>query len=163
MRSLGFSAAGSALWNEHALLCCGCGICTLYACPENLFPREACLQGIADLRAVGKGRWQGKQEPRPHPMREYRRVPMPMLLQRLGVAAFEAEAPWQAVEAEPRRVDIPLKQHAGRPATPVVRVGDRVRAGDLLADVAPDELGAPVHASIDGRVTAVAEVVRLER
>jgi Na+-translocating ferredoxin:NAD+ oxidoreductase RnfC subunit len=88
---------------------------------------------------------------------------MAMLLQRLGVAAFDAEAPWQPVEAEPRRVDIPLKQHAGQPATPVVRVGDRVRAGDLLADVASDELGAPVHASIDGRVTAVAEVVRLER
>ncbi len=163
MRSLGYSAGGSALWNRYALLCCGCGICTLYACPENLFPREACLQGIADLRAAGKGRWEGEPEIRVHPMKEYRRVPMSLLVRRLGVETYDADAPWQAIEVNPRRVDIPLKQHAGRPATPVVRVGDRVRASDLLADVAEGELGAPVHASIDGRVTAVTDVVRVEQ
>lgn len=59
MRSLGFTATGSELWNEHALLCCACGICTLYACPEALYPREACLDGIADLKKKGKGAWGG--------------------------------------------------------------------------------------------------------
>ncbi|MEJ2083472.1 MAG: 4Fe-4S dicluster domain-containing protein [Acidobacteriota bacterium] len=43
MRSLGFSATGSEIWNRYASLCCGCGICTLYACPESLYPRLVCF------------------------------------------------------------------------------------------------------------------------
>ncbi len=42
MRSLGFSLTGSQIWNQHALLCSGCGLCTLYSCPESLYPRETC-------------------------------------------------------------------------------------------------------------------------
>ncbi len=42
MRSLGFTLAGSGLWNQSAELCCACGLCTLYACPEDLYPKEAC-------------------------------------------------------------------------------------------------------------------------
>jgi Na+-translocating ferredoxin:NAD+ oxidoreductase RnfC subunit len=50
MRSLGFTQMGKELWNQNALLCCQCGLCTLYACPEGLYPREACVQGMNDLR-----------------------------------------------------------------------------------------------------------------
>jgi len=39
MRSLGFTLTGSQNWNQWAQLCCSCGLCTLYACPEDLFPR----------------------------------------------------------------------------------------------------------------------------
>jgi Na+-translocating ferredoxin:NAD+ oxidoreductase RnfC subunit len=42
MRSLGFTASGKELWNQSAELCCACGLCTLYACPEDLYPKEAC-------------------------------------------------------------------------------------------------------------------------
>ncbi|MCX8107960.1 MAG: SLBB domain-containing protein, partial [Verrucomicrobiae bacterium] len=33
MRSLAFTAAGTAFWEQYAALCCACGLCTLYACP----------------------------------------------------------------------------------------------------------------------------------
>jgi len=50
MRSLAFTATGAARWNEWASLCCACGLCTLFACPEELFPKEACDRAKAELR-----------------------------------------------------------------------------------------------------------------
>src|ERR1035441_4862990 len=57
--------------------------------------------------------------------------------------------------------DLPLKQHAGVPAVPVVKTGDRVRAGDLLAEPEAGKLGARIHASIGGvaRLTHDAVVI----
>lgn len=50
MRSLAFTTTGNAVWNQYADLCCSCGLCSLYACPEDLYPREACNQGKAELK-----------------------------------------------------------------------------------------------------------------
>lgn len=48
-----------------------------------------------------------------------------------------------------------LRQHIGAPATPVVKVGDSVKRGSLLA--APEKLGANVHSSVDGVVKEITE------
>jgi electron transport complex protein RnfC len=54
----------------------------------------------------------------------------------------------------PSRLALPIEQHVGSPAQPVVGVGDRVLKGQLVAK--PDgQLGAPVHASSSGTVTAI--------
>ena len=54
----------------------------------------------------------------------------------------------------PSRLVLPIEQHVGAPAQPVVGVGDRVLKGQLVAT--PDgEFGAPVHASSSGTVTAI--------
>lgn len=162
MRSLGFTASGSELWNQYAQLCCGCGICTLYACPEGLYPREACLEGIVDLKKAGKGKWEGKSEVKVHPMKEFRRVPMNLLVKRLGVGDYEAGAPWDPAPVNPRSVDIPLSQHMGSPAVPVVKEGDSVAKGQLVAGIEEGKLGAAVHASISGLVTKIRGHVRIE-
>jgi Na+-translocating ferredoxin:NAD+ oxidoreductase RnfC subunit len=52
-------------------------------------------------------------------------------------------------------VRIRLKQHAGKPATPVVAAGKKVKAGQVIARVDEPDLGANVHASIDGKVRAI--------
>jgi Na+-translocating ferredoxin:NAD+ oxidoreductase RnfC subunit len=62
----------------------------------------------------------------------------------------------------PRSVKVLLKQHAGVPAVPVVKCGDRVRAGDLLAAPPQGKLGARVHASIAGVVTVTGDAVVIE-
>ncbi|MEJ2083471.1 MAG: hypothetical protein P8Y94_15180 [Acidobacteriota bacterium] len=46
---------------------------------------------------------------------------------------------------------------------PVVSPGDRVRRGQLLGEIPGNQLGARVHASIDGRVTRVEDYVEIER
>ena len=50
MRSLAFTATGKEYWNDWAALCCSCGLCTLFACPEELYPKEACDQSKAEMR-----------------------------------------------------------------------------------------------------------------
>lgn len=156
MRSLGFTATGADIWNRSAELCCACGLCTLYACPEDLFPKEACDQGKADMRSAGIKFVQQKVV-RVHPMKEHRRVPLTLLRKRLRVEAYEGEAPFDNRDSRPASVRIKLLQHTGKPATPVVRRGDKVKSGAVIAAVGPAELGANVHASIDGTVKSVSE------
>lgn len=154
MRSLGFSLAGTALWNQFAQLCCACGLCTLYACPEDLYPKEACDKAKAEMKAAGQ-RYIQQREPQVHPMKEARRVPQAALRKRLRIERYETETPYDPVDYRPARVRLLLSQHVGQPAGPVVSVGDRVRAGQVVADVPAGQLGVPVHASIDGVVTQV--------
>jgi electron transport complex protein RnfC len=54
----------------------------------------------------------------------------------------------------PAEVVLPLSQHTGKPAKPLVRAGDRVERGDLIAQ-ADGWVSSPVHASASGTVTAL--------
>lgn len=54
----------------------------------------------------------------------------------------------------PDQLVLPLAQHAGEPAQPVVDIGSRVLKGQLIAD-ADGILSAPVHASSSGKVVAI--------
>jgi len=156
MRSLAFSLSGAQLWNQSAELCCACGLCTLYACPEDLYPKEACDQAKRDLRAAGI-KFVQKKEVEIHPMKEGRRVPLSMLRKRLKIEEYECEAPFADVALRPSSVRIRLGRLPGVPPRPVVRVGQRVQAGKPIARIADGELGADLHASIDGSVKAVTE------
>ncbi len=90
-------------------------------------------------------------------MKEYRRVPLSMLRKRLKVEEYETETPFEKGEIRPSAVRIKLRQHAGAPARPVIKEGAKVRRGQPLGRVGENELGAAVHASIDGRVRKVTE------
>jgi Na+-translocating ferredoxin:NAD+ oxidoreductase RnfC subunit len=94
-------------------------------------------------------------------MAEFRRVPMRRLIARLGLGEFNNVGPLREHSFSPRKVKVLLKQHAGLPAVPVVKCGDRVRVGDLLAVPQQGKLGARIHASIDGVVTVTADAVVL--
>ena len=62
----------------------------------------------------------------------------------------------EAVEvlALPDVVNVPLSQHIGAPAEPVVSVGDAVERGQIIAAAAKG-LSVPIHASVSGKVTKV--------
>jgi cobalamin reductase len=162
MRSLSFTATGEDIWNQYAQLCCGCGLCTLYACPEYLFPKEACDKGRHDLKAKGI-KWEGPMEVSPHPMYEYRRTPLKQLIQRLGIEEYDRPTPFQQVDCRPATVRIPLTQHIGTAARPTVSVGQYVARGELIGDIEPDKLGARVHSSISGLVRSVADKIVIAR
>ena len=55
---------------------------------------------------------------------------------------------------EPSTVSIPLSQHIGAHAKPVVQKGDRVSVGQVIG-VVESGLGCPVHASISGVVKEI--------
>jgi Na+-translocating ferredoxin:NAD+ oxidoreductase RnfC subunit len=154
MRSLGFTTTGSDIWNQWSELCCACGICTLYACPEDLYPKEACDQGKQDRRAAGLKFVQQKPV-EVHPMKEYRRIPLSQLRRRLQVEDYERETPFEDGISQPAMVRVKLKQHAGQPAAATVQEGKKVKKGQVVGRVEESKLGANVHASIDGKVRAV--------
>ena len=54
----------------------------------------------------------------------------------------------------PERVVLPLRQHTGKPARCLVRRGDRVERGDIVAE-ADGYVSVPIHASAAGTVAAV--------
>ena len=167
MRSLLFSGPGRKTWNEWALLCCECQLCTLYACPEDLAPGRICVAAKADL-AGEKVTWKNSslnmgRPVRAHPGRSFRKVPVRQLVARLGLADYEAEAPLARPHYVPESVRIPLKQHAGAPAVAVVKTGEKVSRGDLIGEIPEGQLGARVHASISGTVAAVADFVEIRR
>jgi Na+-translocating ferredoxin:NAD+ oxidoreductase RnfC subunit len=163
MRSLAFTATDSKTWNQWAALCCACGLCTLYACPEQLFPKEACDDAKVALRQAGL-KWTGPATVRVHPMREGRRVPIKSLMKRLAVTAYNLPAPLHPTVLEPSQVVLPLRQGAGVPNSPLVQPGARVRAGQLLGEIPANALGAVLHAPFDATVTAVADgLIHLDR
>jgi Na+-translocating ferredoxin:NAD+ oxidoreductase RnfC subunit len=154
MRSLGFTLTGGDIWNQWSELCCACGLCTLYACPEDLYPKEACDDGKKDRRSAGLKFVQQKPV-EVHPMKEYRRVPLSQLRKRLQVEDYEAETPFQNVDYRPKSVRIKLRQHAGQAAAATVREGEAVAKGQLIGAVEEGKLGANIHASIGGRVSKI--------
>jgi Na+-translocating ferredoxin:NAD+ oxidoreductase RnfC subunit len=165
MRSLLFSAGDRKPWSHWALLCCECKLCSLFACPENLSPGDICGFTKGDL-AAAKVSWKSSplnrgQTPSVHPIRPWRQIPVSQLKSRLGLEDYEAEAPLRQEPYAPALVRIPLKQHVGVPAQPLVKVGQAVARGDLIGDVPEDQLGVPVHASITGQVTAVKDFVEI--
>jgi len=58
----------------------------------------------------------------------------------------------------PARLVVPLSQHLGAPAKPVVKVGDTVTAGQLIAEQ-NGFISAPVHAPACGKVSAIDETL----
>ena len=154
MRSLAFTATGKDHWNQWAQMCCACGLCTLFACPEELYPKEACDQSKAEMKQAGI-KWTGPTEVRPHPMRDGRRVPIKSLMRKLHILQYDHPAPWQKLELKPARLVLPLKQSAGVPAAASVQAGERVKAGQQLAGIPASTLAAALHAPCDATVAEV--------
>jgi Na+-translocating ferredoxin:NAD+ oxidoreductase subunit C len=54
----------------------------------------------------------------------------------------------------PGQVVIPLTQHIGAPCKPLVRVGDEVKTGQVIAQ-SEKFISAPIHSSVSGKVKAI--------
>ena len=138
----------------NTFFCSSCGLCELYSCPQGLAPRSLMAEYKAGLRKAGV---KPPADILPAPVREsreYRKAPEERLEARLGLSAYDREAP---IEDEVKKVNvvaIPLSQHIGAPAEPVVSVGDAVERGQVIAAAAKG-LSVPIHASVSGRVTGV--------
>ena len=163
MRSLAFTVTGAEYWNQWAAMCCSCGLCTLFACPEELYPKEACDDSRAEMRRANI-KWTGPTTVKPHAMRDGRHVPIKTLTRKLNVHHYDLPAPLWTGQLEPSRLVLPLKQSAGSPCEPKVKVGDKVTAGQVIGEPAANALGANLHAPLAGTVREVtSQQIVLER
>jgi Na+-translocating ferredoxin:NAD+ oxidoreductase RnfC subunit len=151
MQSLGFSPSPAEII-AGTLYCCECNLCSMYACPEDLDPKNVCVQSKPAARENGLFFTGTPESVTPHPMADFRRVPMGRLISRLGLSEFNNVGPLVDHKFTPKRVSLPLKQHAGAPSVAVVKNGQRVKPGDLVAEPDAGKLGARIHASISGTV-----------
>lgn len=156
MRSLGFTTTGGDMWNQMAELCCSCGLCTLYACPEDLYPKEACDRSKKQMRADGV-KYKQQKPVKVHPMKSGRRVPLKQLIQKLKLNDYNVHTPYLSVIPEPGNLRLMLKQHVGDPAKAVVTIGQKVSEGDVIAEPVQGKLGSIIHSPSAGMITHVSE------
>lgn len=138
----------------NAYLCCGCRLCE-YACVMGLQPWKlnANLKNILGKHGI-RNSLKNKPE-HAAPFRSLKRYPVHKLIHQLGLSAYDVEAPMEETAAQFQKVTLPLKQNAGVPSEPVVKVGDEVQKGDLIARIPEGKLGANLHASISGKISAI--------
>ena len=137
-----------------ALNCCSCGICEMFSCPMGLSPRK-----MNDY-VKGRLRTQGIQVEKNHSPSvrdgwEHKKIPTSRLTARLGLSKYVShEVPDDVVQLQPDCCFIPLSQHIGKPAVPVVENGNRVEKGTLVAGAA-EGLSANIYSGMTGIVTEV--------
>lgn len=139
-----------------ASFCSSCGVCEMYACPQSLAPRSLLADMKAGLRTAGI---RPPQDRKPAPVqesREYRKVPEERLMARLSLTKYDKEAPIQEELVAVKKVQIPLSMHIGAPAQAIVKAGDQVTEGQMIAAPA-NGLSVGIHASITGKVTEVTD------
>ncbi|MFC2139981.1 4Fe-4S dicluster domain-containing protein [Bacteroidota bacterium] len=156
MRSLSFSKSGTDYWNDYAALCCSCGLCSLYSCPEDLYPREACDQSKFEMKRQNI-KFNQTKPVQVHPIKDGRRVPLKQLRKKLDIERFEQSTPFILQQPDPDSVKIYLSQHVGVPAKTIVSRGQQVKKGDVIGKIEEGKLGAPVHASISGSVSFITD------
>lgn len=59
----------------------------------------------------------------------------------------------------PKEVLLPMSQHIGAPATPVVKAGDEVKVGQLIAEPT-GYVSSPIYASVSGKVLKIEDYLR---
>lgn len=139
----------------NSAYCSGCGICEEYACPQGLSPRSIIQEFKAGLRSAGIK----VEKIQPAPVeadRDYKKLPVHRLTARLGLLPYNVAAPFEEGEHLVKKVKIPMSQHIGAPAVPIVVKGEKVEKGQKIAE-ARDGLSVPVHSSISGTVQKVNE------
>lgn len=67
-----------------------------------------------------------------------------------------ADAPTRVMPL-PEALYLPLQQHLGAPARPIVMVGQTVKKGERIADPA-GMISAPIHAPTSGTITAITDI-----
>jgi Na+-translocating ferredoxin:NAD+ oxidoreductase RnfC subunit len=144
-----------SLWAQY---CVECNVCSHIACPEGLDPKNILADAKKLLRDNNLSRSDDELTSlfrNVHPARKDREVPISRVMQRLNLRDYDKKASFSDKQPSINEVLIPLDSHIGAPAKAIVKIGDIVKKGDVIARVNENELGSMVHASIGGRIVDI--------
>ncbi len=162
MRHVGYEMRKELNDITAAFLCSECGLCNLYACPFGLSPLRV-NQEIKKELTEAKVKNPHKEAPEEaHSMIEYRKVPTERIISRIGIEEYNLDAPLEKREYRTNLVRISLSQHVGAKSIPTVKLNEKVKVGDLIADIPRGALGARIHASIEGKITDIGDSITIE-
>ena len=144
-----------------ATLCCGCGVCESLACNQGISPK-AVIDNYKMVLSKNRLRFDKNGEYSIRAERDYRMIPYKKWMSALGVSEFDVDTDYYGEINDFERVEQTLSRHIGKPSIPVVKDGDTVSKGDLIASAA-DGLSLPQHASISGRVTLGTDKIIIDK
>lgn len=154
------AVAGNVTSNPEPFLnanfCSNCGLCEMFSCFQGLSPRTVINSVRGELRKNGIKPPEAKMSG-VNPNRDGRYVSVKRLVARLDLAKYDKPAPIVDYTDSPNSVKLMLSQGIGAPAEAVVKVGDTVKVGDLIAGPAEGKLSVGLHASINGTVAEVTD------
>lgn len=139
----------------NAAYCSSCGLCENYACPQGLSPRSVIAEFKNGLRMAGIR----VEKAKPSEVvsdRELKKTPVERLKARLGLHQYDVSVPFADTVLTAEYVKIPMSQHIGAPAKPLVKKGEQVQKEQKIAEAA-EGLSVSIHCSIDGIVEKVNE------
>ena len=154
MRSLAYQTDEPTKGMTAAFLCSQCGLCE-FACPMNLSPKRAYAELVAKFRAGGMKNPHHNAPTSVHEFNQYRKIGKDRLIRRYQLTDYDTHSLTLTPIPDPPMVKLSLTQAFGAPSEPVVKSGDTVECGQLIANAPDGKLGAALHASIDGQVTAI--------
>ena len=161
MRSLQMTGEAKEALNLWAASCCECNVCSLFACPEKLDPKNICTDIKIKLKEEKKAFTKEQMDEAfrdIHPAREGREIPISNLYQRLGLKSYDRKAGFKIFDNDIiNELYIPLKYNFGKAAKPIVNIGSSIKEGEMIASSDGNDLGVPVHSGIKGVVKAITE------
>lgn len=161
MRNIGLENRDKEIIKE-ALICCECGVCEMYSCPMGLSPRLVNSYLKSQLREIGVRVSKGKENISSNEMIEYRKIPTARLMARLDITKYYQQHISDIEEISPKKVTISLSQHIGKQAKPIVENGEMVKKGQLIGVVEKENVGANLHATIDGVVNLLGDKILIQ-
>lgn len=162
MRAISYGLDTDTDTITEAMLCCECGACDTWGCPMGLSPRNINIHIKEELRKRNYNNEHKQSPDSTHLMRNYRKIPVKRLIRRLGVYQYDLAAPISEEGFTPEKIILPLSQHIGAPAKPVVHIGEVVKRGQLLAEIPDGSLGANLHSGISGTVKSIDKSITIE-
>ena len=142
---------------DFAYLCCDCGLCELYSCVVDLSARSIFNYLKVELAKAGIKNPHHRDSLEVNEFKDFRKVPVPRLLKRIEFDLYTSHADLSTDEIRPDHVKLFLSQHVGAPSVPVVKIGDNVLEGTLVADIPAEKLGAKIYSSINGKIREITE------
>ncbi len=139
----------------NAMFCSGCGLCEMYSCTQGLSPRTLLTATKKGLQKQGIRAPQDARQRAVESARDMRMIPLSRLRSRLGLDPYNNSAPVSEQPLRFGKLFVSLSQHIGAPAVPVVKKGDKVTAGQMIASPAENALSVAIHSPVDGTVTEI--------
>ena len=146
-----------------AALCTECGLCGYYSCTMGLSPNlvNGFLKDVMGRNKI-KPDFKAVRMEEVNFSRDYRKVPANRLTNRLGLAEYDRRLPFVDSSLKISRHILPLKQHIGAQSVPVVKPGDLVDTGTLVAVIPENSIGANLHSPVKGIVKEVSADIVIE-
>ena len=81
----------------------------------------------------------------------------------MDLIKYDKDAPFTDKKFDISKVAIPLHQNVGVPAEPIIKIGEVVKKGQLIAKIPDGKLSANIHASIDGKITEINSSITIKQ